>query len=86
MKTEIVLALERRVLQATTMSKLLFSCEHAHLNFEDLAASFGNDPRFVKISKAEMLDTPITKLASKHGLVSSTCKDSLVSHRCRPPH
>jgi len=60
------------VLRATSVSKLLFSSDYADLKFEDIIASFGDDPRLVKISKLEMLDTPITKLASKHGLVSST--------------
>ena len=82
MKTEIILALETGVLQAATVSKLLFGSEYANLKFEDIVTSFGDDPRLVKISKVEMLETPITKLASKHGLVSSTCKNALVSARC----
>lgn len=83
MKTEIILALETAVLRATSVSKLLFSSEYADLKFEDITASFGDDPRLVKISKLEMLDTPITKLASKHGLVSSTCKNTLVNYCCK---
>lgn len=61
------------------MSQLLFGSEYADLKFEAIRASFSDDPRLIKISQAEMLDTPITKLASKHGLVSSTCKSTLVS-------
>lgn len=83
MKTGIILALETGVLRATSVSKLLFSSEYADLKFEDIITSFGDDPRLVKISKLEMLDTPITKLASKHGLVSSTCKNTLFNDRCR---
>jgi len=60
------------VLRATSVSKLLFSSEYADLKFEDIITSFSDDPRLVQISKLEMLDTPIIKLASKHGLVSST--------------
>lgn len=82
MKTEIMLALETGVLQAITMSKLLFGSDYADLKFEDIVASFSDDPRLVKISKLDMLDTPIIKLASKHGLVSSTCKNTLVGIRC----
>jgi tyrosyl-tRNA synthetase len=76
------LTLEIGVLRATSVSKLLFSSEYADLKFEDIIASFGDDPRLVKISKLEMLDTPITKLASKHGLVSSTCKSTFVNDCC----
>lgn len=83
MKIGIILALETGVLRATSVSKLLFSSEYADLKFEDIIASFGDDPRLVKISKLEMLDTPITKLASKHGLVSSTCKSTFVNDRCK---
>ena len=86
MKTEKFLALETGALRATSVSKLLFSSEYADLKFEDIVASFGDDPRLVKISKLEMLGTPITKLASKHGLVSSTCKNTLVNDRYRLFH
>lgn len=82
MKTKIILVLETGVLQAATVSKLLFGSEYADLKFEDIVTSFGDDPRLVRISKAEMLDTPVTKLASKYGLVSSTCKNILVRARC----
>ena len=84
-KTEIILALETGTLQAATMSSLLFGSGYADLKFEDIVTSFGDDPRLVKISKVEMLDTPITKLASRHGLASSTCKNTLVSVRCKLP-
>ena len=83
MKTGITLVLETGVLRATSVSKLLFSSEYSDLKFEDIIASFGDDPRLVKISKSEMLDTPITKLASKHGLVSSTCKNTFVNYCCK---
>ena len=86
MKTGIILVLEPGVLRATSLSKLLFSSEYADLKFEDIITFFGDDPRFVKISKLEMLDTPITKLASKHGLVSSTCKNILVNYCCKIIH
>ena len=86
MKTGIILAPETGVLRATSVSKLLFSSEYADLKFEDIIASFGDDPRLVKVSRLEMLGTPITKLASKHGLVSSTCKNTLVNDHCRLVH
>ncbi|KAF8810667.1 hypothetical protein BYT27DRAFT_7253498 [Phlegmacium glaucopus] len=70
-------------LKAATVSKLLFGSEYADLKFEDIVASFSDDPRLVKLPKAEMLDTPITKLASKHGLVSSTCENTFVSIRVK---
>ena len=85
MNSGVILALETGVLRATSVSKLLFSSDYADLKFEDIISSFGDDPRFIKISKLEMLDTPITKLASKHGLVSSTCKNTFVNDRCRLP-
>lgn len=76
-KAELILVLETGVLQAATMTKLLFGSEYTDLKFEDIIASFDHDPRLVKISKVEMLNTPITKLASKYGLVSSTCKNTV---------
>jgi len=66
------LVLETGVLQAATMTKILFGSEYADLKFEDIIGPLGHDPRLVKISKVEMLNTLITKLASKYGLVSST--------------
>ena len=85
MKTEIILALETEVFRAARVSELLFSSEYADLKSEDVIASFGNDPRLVKMSKLEILGTPITKLASKYGLVSSTCKNTLVNDCCKLP-
>jgi hypothetical protein len=77
MKTEIILTLETGALQAATVSNILFGSQYGDLKFENIAASY---PRLVKISKMEMLNTPITKLASKHGLVPSTCKNALCQH------
>ena len=85
MKTEIILALETEVLRAARVSELLFSSEYADLKSEDVIASFGNDPRLVKMSKWKMFDIPITKLASKYGLVPSTCKNTLVNDCCKLP-
>jgi hypothetical protein len=82
MLTEIILALETGPLRAISISKLLFGSNYADWKYEDVIASFGDDPRLVKISKSEMLGKPITNLASRHGLVLSTCKNTLVNDRC----
>ncbi|KAF9471598.1 tyrosine-tRNA ligase [Pholiota conissans] len=44
---------------------------YANLKAEDIISAFENDPRLAKVAMQDLRETPISKLAAKHGLVSS---------------
>ncbi|KAF8906509.1 hypothetical protein CPB84DRAFT_1822811 [Gymnopilus junonius] len=59
------------VTQATVMTKLLFGSDYTDLKAQDVVSSFSRDPRLVKTTMEYILNCPVTKLAAKHGLVTS---------------
>ncbi|PFH51508.1 hypothetical protein AMATHDRAFT_2965 [Amanita thiersii Skay4041] len=59
---------------AETLTKLLFDSDYSSLQASKVIHALQNDPRLVLVSEADMLQTPLPKLAAKHGLVSSNCK------------
>ncbi|PPQ67253.1 hypothetical protein CVT25_005837 [Psilocybe cyanescens] len=74
--------LKSGVTQANVVTTLLFSSEYAGLKTRDVIASIGNDPRFVKISRSDILSIPVPKLAAKYGLVASnSVSKTLVASR-----
>jgi len=66
--------LEIGVTQASVMTKLLFGSQYKDLKADEVISAFENDPRLVKTTMADILGTPVSKLAAKHGLVASNCK------------
>ncbi|KAF8893779.1 hypothetical protein BD779DRAFT_1435384, partial [Infundibulicybe gibba] len=60
------------VRQAETLTRLLFESDYAGLKTNQVVTAMENDSRLAIIEEQEIFGTPITKLASKYGLVSST--------------
>lgn len=65
---------ESGVIRAKTMTKLAFGSDYSKLNAVDIISSFKDDPRLVFITKEELFQVPIVKLAARYSLVSSNCK------------
>ncbi|PPQ98626.1 hypothetical protein CVT24_003959 [Panaeolus cyanescens] len=59
------------VVQASTITALLFSSDYTNLKAEDILLALRDDPRLVRISRSELFETPVTKLAAKYGLTPS---------------
>jgi len=62
------------VIQATTMSKLVFGSDYSTLKADDIVSAFEKDPRLAKVTQQELFETTAAKLAAKYGLVTSNCK------------
>ena len=65
---------ESGLIRATTMTNLVFGSDYSKIKAGDIVSSFENDPRLVKVTKQELFETPIIKLAARYGLVSSNCE------------
>lgn len=80
------------VKRAEIMSRLLFDSDYEGLDATHVIERFQGDPRLVVVERSEILSAPVTKLASKYGLVASTSKCPVVLvafhsnllFRCRP--
>ncbi|KAF9012357.1 hypothetical protein BDQ17DRAFT_1496704 [Cyathus striatus] len=59
------------VVQAETLTKLLFDSDYAGLKTDDVISAFAGDSRLVIATEQNVLDMPVAKLASKYGLISS---------------
>lgn len=63
------------------MTDLLFGSNYTTLQADDVLVAFENDSRLVLVEHDELFQTPLVKLASKYGLVTSTCEFTWFSHR-----
>jgi len=63
--------LKQGVKQAEIMTKLMFGSHYSDLKADDVVSSFLRDPCFVMTSIENIIGMPVTKLAARHGLVSS---------------
>ena len=55
------------------MTKLVFGSHYLDLKASDIISSFNGDPRLVMTSIENITGMSVTKLAARHGLVSSNC-------------
>ena len=61
------------------MTKLVFGSNYSKLKAEDIILSFEGDPRLAYVTKEELFDVPIVKLAARYGLLSSNCEFLLIT-------
>ncbi|KAF9465038.1 hypothetical protein BDZ94DRAFT_433124 [Collybia nuda] len=57
--------------RAQTLTALLFDSDPTHLQAAHIVAALHDDPRLALVSRTELLDLPVFKLAGKYGLVAS---------------
>ena len=68
--------LEQAVARAEAASRALFDRDLSAVKTADVLWALKGDPRLQQCSLPELLDTPITKLATEYQLTASNCKST----------
>ncbi|KXN92446.1 Tyrosine--tRNA ligase 1 [Leucoagaricus sp. SymC.cos] len=70
------------VIRAETLTKMFFESDYDGLQAEHVKSAMEGDPRLVLLDSQEIQETPVVKLAAKHGLVvSNSAAKNLIASR-----